>query len=128
LDAGDYFQDLNGEYSYKGQGITIPTLNEVFQQFSDMKMNIELKKTNDPKRYRTLVEKFWSLTQEYDLEDQILVASFSQEIIQMVTDISNGRLAVSGGRDEVEKFVIFHKTFLNSLYRPAVDVIQIPTN
>ncbi|MDQ0254869.1 glycerophosphoryl diester phosphodiesterase [Evansella vedderi] len=127
LDAADYFQDLNGEYSFRGQGITIPTVEEIFEEFSDMKMVIEVKKTNDPELYMSMTENLWSLIQEYGLEDQILIASFDQNINDKFTEISNGRLAVSGGRQEVTKFVIFHKLFLNSLYRPKVDAVQIPT-
>lgn len=127
LDAADYFQDLNGEYSYRGQGITIPTVEEIFEEFSDMKMVIEVKKTNDPELYMPMTENLWELIQRYGLEDQILIASFDQAINDKFTEISNGRLAVSGGRQEVTKFVVFHKFFLNSLYRPKVDAVQIPT-
>ncbi|MDG5787823.1 glycerophosphodiester phosphodiesterase [Evansella sp. AB-P1] len=127
LDAADYFQDLNGEYRYRGQGITIPTVEEIFEEFSDMKMVIEAKKTNDPELYMPMTERLWELIQQYDLEDQILIASFDQQIIEKFTEITNGRIAVSGGRDEITRFVVFHKLFLNSLYRPKVDAVQIPT-
>ncbi|MCD8508849.1 MAG: glycerophosphodiester phosphodiesterase [Bacillus sp. (in: Bacteria)] len=127
LDAADYFQDLNGEYSFRGQGITIPTVEEIFEEFSDMKMVIEVKKTNDPELYMPMTENLWELIERYGLEDQILIASFDQAINDKFTEISNGRLAVSGGRQEVTKFVVFHKLFLNSLYRPKVDAVQIPT-
>lgn len=128
LDAGYYFHDENGEHIYRGKGITIPTLEEIFEQFPDMRMNIELKKTNDPAIYEDMVRTFWDVVQKYEMEDRVLAASFSQEIIEMLIDVSDGKLAVSGGRDEVEKFVIYHKIFLNSLYRPKVDAIQIPTS
>lgn len=127
LDAADYFQDLDGEYSYRGQGITIPTVEEIFDEFSNMRLNIELKATNDPELYEPISEKMWELIEQYGNAERVLVASFEHEIIEMFQDISEGTVPVSGGRDEVTKFVIFHKAFLNGLYRANVDAVQIPT-
>ena len=61
------------------------------------------------------------------LEEQVLFAAFDQEIIDIVLDVTNGEALVSGGRGEVTKFVILHKLFLNGLYRPQVNALQIPT-
>ncbi|UCZ52408.1 glycerophosphodiester phosphodiesterase [Bacillus shivajii] len=127
LDAADYFQDLNGEYSYKEQGVTIPTVEEIFDEFSDMRLNIELKATNDPEFYEPMSKRLWELIEEYGNAKRVLVASFEHDIIEMFQEVSNGQVPVSGGRQEVTKFVVFHKLFLNGLYRANVDAIQIPT-
>ncbi|WP_096435236.1 glycerophosphodiester phosphodiesterase [Alteribacter populi] len=127
LDAANYFQDLNGEYSYRGQGVTIPTVEEIFQEFKDMRLNIELKATNDVERYEEMSERVWELIQEYEMKDQVLMVSFEQDIIDYFTQISLGQVAVSGGRQEVTKYVLLHKLFLNGLYSPKVDAIQLPT-
>ncbi|WP_078594872.1 glycerophosphodiester phosphodiesterase [Evansella clarkii] len=127
LDAADYFQDLHGEFSFRGQGIMIPTVEEIFSEFPDMAFNIELKATNDEELHRPMAERLWELMVEYNMEDQVLAASFNQRINDMMTEISDGRAAVSGGVDEITRFVVFHKFFLNGLYRPKVDAVQIPT-
>ncbi|SDZ30163.1 glycerophosphoryl diester phosphodiesterase [Evansella caseinilytica] len=127
LDAGYSFQDLHGEYSYRGAGITIPAVEEIFAEFNEMKMVIELKATNDPKLYQPMIEKFWELIETYRMHERVLIASFDQEMIDSYMQVSEGKTAVSGGREEIRKFVIYHKLFLNGLYRPSVDAIQIPT-
>ena len=127
LDAGMYFKDLDGDYSYRGQGVYIPTVEEIFEEIPHMYWNVEIKDTNDPTLYRTIAEKLWDAIQQHKLEEQVLFAAFDQEIIDIVLDVTNGEALVSGGRGEVTKFVILHKLFLNGLYRPQVNALQIPT-
>ncbi|MBU9721029.1 MULTISPECIES: glycerophosphodiester phosphodiesterase [Bacillaceae] len=127
LDAGYYFQDLSGDYSFRGKGVKVPTVEELFESIPDMRWVIEIKATNDPELYEPIGEKLWELIQQYRLEDNVLIASFDQDITEMVTNISSGRVAMGGGRREITKFVVFHKLFLNSLYRPQAEAIQIPT-
>ncbi|MFA9559119.1 glycerophosphodiester phosphodiesterase, partial [Evansella sp. AB-rgal1] len=127
LDAGYYFEDEEGNYPFRGKGITIPTVEEIFEQFGDMKLVIELKATNDAHLYEPMSDKLWELVQEYDVVDNVLVASFEHTIVEYFQQISNDQVAISGGKDDIKKFVIFHKLFLNSIYRPQIDALQIPT-
>ena len=127
LDAGDYFKDLDGNYSYRDQGVYIPTIEEVFAEIPHMRWNIEIKDSNDPELYRTISEKLWEIIKQYRLEEKVLIAAFDQNIIDIVLDVTDGEALVSGGREEIKKFVILHKIFLNGLYRPTIDAIQIPT-
>ncbi|RNA69421.1 glycerophosphodiester phosphodiesterase [Alteribacter keqinensis] len=126
LDAAHYFQDLEGGYSFREQGITIPSVREIFESFGDIRLNIELKATNDDDRHEEMVEKMWSLIQEFNMEELILIASFDQNIIDHFKEVSEGRTAVSGGRQEVRNFVVLHKFLLRGLYSPSVDAVQIP--
>jgi glycerophosphoryl diester phosphodiesterase len=127
LDAGYHFKDLNGELSYRGKGAYIPSLEEVFQTFPTMKMVIEIKDDNPSERVPEISEKLWSLIQKYQKEDQVVVASFDQKIINQFEEISDGKVALSAGEDEIKKFIIFKKLFLANLYKPNADVFQIPT-
>jgi glycerophosphoryl diester phosphodiesterase len=129
LDAGYHFKDLNGKLSYRGKGVYIPSLEEVFQSFPNMKMVIEIKDDN-PTNQITITEvskKLWTLIQKYQKEEQVVVASFDQKIINQFEEISDGRVALSAGEDEIRKFIIFKKLFLANLYMPNADVFQIPT-
>ncbi|WP_078553393.1 glycerophosphodiester phosphodiesterase [Bacillus alkalicellulosilyticus] len=127
LDAGFYFRNLEGDYSYREQGVTIPTVEEIFSAFPNIRMNIEIKDTNPPDKIELLCQTLWSLIEKYELEEKVLIAAFDQNIIDTMSEASNHTVAVSGGKQEVTKFVIFHKLFLNGLYRPKVDAIQVPT-
>ncbi|GGA86786.1 glycerophosphodiester phosphodiesterase [Ornithinibacillus halotolerans] len=128
-DAAYSFQDLNGEYSFRGQGVYIPTVEEIFSTINDPEMlyTIEIKDTNHPELYREMSEKLWELIKSYGLEENVIIAAFDHDIIEIVKDVTNGEALVSGGRDEITKFVIFHKLFLNGLYKQQVHALQIPT-
>jgi glycerophosphoryl diester phosphodiesterase len=127
LDAGYSFKDLEGNFSYRGKDVYIPTLEEVFQRYGDMLHNIEIKDDNPKDREEELLKKLWGLIQQYKLEDKVLIASFDHELIKRFNDLTNGKVAVSGGKSEVTKFVILNKFFLAPFYRPTVDAVQIPT-
>ncbi|MFA1821037.1 glycerophosphodiester phosphodiesterase [Virgibacillus oceani] len=129
FDAAYSFLDLDEAYSYRGTGVIVPTVEDVFEAINDPEMlyNIEIKDTNDPELYEEMSEKLWNLTQSYDLEENVIIASFDQAIIDIVMEISDGEALVSGGRGEITYFVIFHKLFLNGLYQQNVHALQIPT-
>lgn len=128
LDAGYNFIDLNGNYSYRGKGVYIPTVEEVFKTFGHMRMVIEIKATNPPERYDEIAQKLWQLMEKYNLEEKITVASFDQNVIEIFQTYAKGKTPVAGGKNEVLKFVLTHKLFARNLYTPSVDVFQIPTS
>lgn len=92
-----------------------------------MHYNIELKYTNYPELYREITVKLWQLLNKYDLQYKTLIASFDYDIIDIVTYITHGKAIVSGGRQVITRFIIFHKIFLNELYNNKVDAVKIPT-
>ncbi|BCB02285.1 glycerophosphodiester phosphodiesterase [Bacillus sp. KH172YL63] len=126
LDAAYYFQDLEGNFSYRGKHVYVPTLEEVFQRFPDMRVNIEIKDDNPEDRMEEIIEKLWMLIEEYEMEDKVLIASFDQKIINLFESHSNGRVATQGGKQEAKKFVLLHKLFLRNLYKSNVDAFQLP--
>ncbi|PFA68402.1 glycerophosphodiester phosphodiesterase [Bacillus sp. AFS015802] len=126
LDAAYNFQDLKGDYSYRGKHIYVPTLEEVFQRFPHMRINIEVKDDNPQERTEEIVQKLMALIEEYDMEDKVLIASFDQNIINSFETYSKGRVATQGGKQEARKFVILHKLFLRNLYKTDVDAFQLP--
>jgi glycerophosphoryl diester phosphodiesterase len=127
LDAGYHFEDLNGQLSYRGKGAYIPSLEEVFQSFPKMRMVIEIKDDNPTERISEISEKLWTLIQKYQKQDEVVVASFDQDIVNQFREVSDGKVALSAGRDEIKKFILFKKLFLANLYQPKADVFQLPT-
>jgi glycerophosphoryl diester phosphodiesterase len=127
LDAGYHFKDLQGQYSFRGKGVFIPTVEELFQAFPDMRIEMEIKDDNPPDRYDEMASKLWDLIKKYKMEDKMLVASFDQDIIKKFENYSQGKTAVVAGKQEVTGFVVFHKLFLRNLYQPSVDAFQLPT-
>jgi glycerophosphoryl diester phosphodiesterase len=126
LDAGYHFKDLEGNYSYRGKGVYIPSVEELFQTFKDIKIEIEIKDDNPPERIEEIASKLWNLIEEYQMEKKILIASFDQDILNIFEKYAKGRTATSAGRQEVKNFVVTHKFLLRNLYVPKVDALQIP--
>ncbi|WP_339149131.1 MULTISPECIES: glycerophosphodiester phosphodiesterase [unclassified Sutcliffiella] len=126
LDAGYRFVDLEGNNSFRGKGVTIPTVEELFKAFPDTRIEIEIKDTNPPEKYEEIARKLWELAVQYKREDTLLVASFDQEILNTFDSFTEGRVALVGGRQEITRFVLFHKLFVRNLYKPEVDAFQVP--
>jgi glycerophosphoryl diester phosphodiesterase len=128
LDAGYDFEDLNGEKSYRGKGAYIPTVDEIFTAFPDMKMVIEIKDDIPANRLEEAAGNLWTLIEKHGTEDQVLVAAFDQKIVDTFAEVSHGKTALGGGRQEIKNFVVMHTLFLRNFYTPSVDAFQIPVS
>lgn len=121
LDAGYNWSADDGQtYPYRGQGIEVPTLEEVFASFPDTPLNIEIKQ-EEP----SIVAPFCQLIRAYDMSDRVLVASFHQEAI------SNFRrqcpeVATTAGETQAIVLFALSKVFLDSVYTPAAQAVQVP--
>lgn len=121
LDAGyDWTMDDGETYPFREMGITVPTLEEIFQAFPDYHMTIEIKKTR-----RSMAEPFCTLIREYHMQDKVLVASFHDERMTEFRQICP-EVATSSARQETTVFVLLSKVFLGRLYSPQFFSLQVP--
>lgn len=127
LDAGYWFQDLRGEYSYRGKGVRIPALEEVFSAYATKYyLHFEVKDAY-PKDGPSLVEeKLWTLIQHYQMEKKVIVASFQQPIVKRFNQLAQGQVVIGAGRSEVTRFVLAHILRLPLLHRRYSHVLEIP--
>lgn len=121
LDAGYYWTDDDGQtYPYRGQGITVPALEELFQTYPDMLMNIELKQ-QEP----SIVRPFCDLVHEYEMQDKVLMATFHPDVMaefrQTCPDV-----ATSMVQKEIFPLWLLSKVGLEELYTPAGETVQVP--
>ncbi len=78
LDAGYKFPGQGGKtYPYRGQGVVVPTLEEVYQIFPDVPMNVEIKE-DQPGIEQTLCQ----VIEEADAAERTLVVSGKMSIIR----------------------------------------------
>lgn len=120
-DAGyDWTRDDGATYPFRGQGITIPMLEDVFNTFPNMRMTIELKKTN-----ASMAQPFCHLIRTYGMEDKVLVASFHDERIQEFRR-ECPEVATSSARTETTAFVLMTKAFLGGFFTPHFYALQVP--
>lgn len=129
LDAGYHFKDLEGQYSYRGKGTYIPTLDELFERYGkDYHFNVEIKARYPQEGKSQIEEKLWELIKKYNLQSKVIVNSFDNSIVQSYEEYSKGESPLGAGKAEVVKFVLANKSFLKGFYRPDSQVLQIPTS
>jgi len=121
LDAAYKWSNDGGQtFPYRGQGIQVPALDELFQKFPQMRYVIEIKLTKNP-----IDKPFCNLIRKYNMQDKVLVASFHDEAMQNFRETCP-EVATSASRGEVTKFVLLGKVFLSGLVKPAYESIQPP--
>lgn len=126
LDAGEKFIDLEGRTPYKGKGIRLATVEEIFQAFPNKRAVIELKDTNDPALYEAMVQEMWRIVQKNQMIDKVIIASFDHAINQRFKEISNERVAIGAGESEATHYIVKMLLRLNALARTDSHALQLP--
>jgi glycerophosphoryl diester phosphodiesterase len=123
LDAAyDWSNDEGVTFPYRGQGIQVPTLDELFERFPHMRYVIEIKLTRNP-----IDKPLCDLIRRYDMQDRVLVASFHDEAMGSFRQTCP-EVATSASRGEVTAFVLLGKIFLSGFVIPEYESIQPPHN
>lgn len=121
LDAAyDWSKDGGQTFPYRGLGITVPTLDEVFERFPQMRYVIEIKLTENP-----IDKPLCELIRKYDMGDKAMVASFHDDAMRNFRSTCP-EVATSASRGEVTRFVLLGKIFLSGLVAPQYQSIQPP--
>lgn len=120
LDAGYRFTE-DGSYPYRGKGLQIPTLDEVFREFPGLAVNVEIKE--DQPRVEEAVLR---VIRKAEAEERTLVASQRHAVIKRFREISGGEIDTSASGREIRVFSLLSRLRLESLLRPAYDALQVP--
>jgi glycerophosphoryl diester phosphodiesterase len=118
--GGNWTQDDGVTYPYRGQGLRVPTLAEVFYLFPDVPMNIEIKQA-EPSMVRPLCD----MIRRFNMSEKVLVPSFSDEAVAEFRAICPD-VATAGSSSEVRNFVLLNFAFLSNLLSPAYQAFQVP--
>lgn len=125
LDAGFQFTLDDGQtYPYRGQGVTIPTLREVFDRFPTKLINIDLKEPAPDKE-----ERLWRTIQEAHAEQRVIVASFVCASLRRFRQLTRGAVVTSACPGEVAAFALLARTRsmrAMRLLHPAYKALQVP--
>ncbi|MFW6180048.1 MAG: glycerophosphodiester phosphodiesterase [Desulfohalobiaceae bacterium] len=124
LDAGHSFSPPGRptEHPYRGQGIEIPTLEEVLQTFPNALLCIEIK----PNQSR-IADRLAKLLQEYNRVDKTIVSSFHHQVLKRMREVLP-QVATSASKKEVRRVYFLHRLGLSWIYTPKAEVLQIPEN
>lgn len=121
LDAGYLFTNDNGAtYPFRGQGITIPTLREIFDALPAMTFNIEPKQS-EPSITAPLCE----MIRAHKMTEKVIVGSFRQQAIDEFRQVCP-EIATSATPAEVTEFLTLSKTGLSESYNPPMQALQVP--
>jgi glycerophosphoryl diester phosphodiesterase len=121
LDAGYGFSPDSGQtFPFRGQGITIPTLAEVFESFPTLWINIDMKQETP-----SLVRPFTDLIRQHNAAERLCVGSFSN---QTVADfrLACPEVARTASHAEVVRLVALSKLRLDRFYWGQGNALQIP--
>ncbi len=121
LDAGYDWSDDDGlTFPFRDQGVTVPTLEEIFTVFPEYRMNIEIKQAEP-----SIIEPFCQMIRDYHMEDLVLVASFDQKVLNEFREVCP-EVATSTGESEVITLFVLSKLFLENAYTPSASATQVP--
>jgi glycerophosphoryl diester phosphodiesterase len=123
LDAGYHFSTDGGQtFPFRGRGVTVPTLTEIFDALPEMTFNIE------PKQHApSVVAPLCNLIRERKMIDKVIVGSFNQTTIDDFRRLCP-EVATSASPSEVSEFLTFQKTGIADSYRPPMQALQVPRN
>ena len=119
-DAGYYWTKDDQTYPFRGQGITVPTLREVFETFPGYPLIIEIKQETP-----TMAAPLCDLIREYGMEEKVLVPSFSDAAMQEFRQTCP-EVATAASEDEVRDFVIRGFLLMAGTITPEYQALQVP--
>ena len=121
LDAGyRWTADGGRSYPFRGKGIRVPTLAEVFARFPGARMNLEIKPAE-----AAFAQSLCGAIRRAGRTHQVLVASMSEDALGAFRDACP-EAATSMGPGEVRAFFLAHLARLSALISPRAAALQIP--
>lgn len=115
------FED--GDHPFRGKGISVPTLEEVFESFPTNRILIEIK-TEEPEG---VADKLCAAIRRHARTQTTLVASVNDATLTRFR-IGCPEVATSASSDEARNFLALRFTHLTAAYSPAFHALQVPPN
>jgi glycerophosphoryl diester phosphodiesterase len=122
LDAGYRFSPDRGRtFPYRGRGVRIPTLAEVYGGFPDARVNADIKDA-----WPGAEEAVLRAIRNAGAEGRTLVASNDHAVLRRFRKVSGGRISTSASRREIATFYVLSRLRLEAFVSPAYDALQVP--
>jgi glycerophosphoryl diester phosphodiesterase len=123
---GYHFKDSEGNYPYRDEKVEIVTLKELFNQYPNMYINIDIKEHPDTYEGSLMPSKLWRLIEENGAQNRVVVTSFYSEQVDRFNLYAQNQVALGAGESDVKKAFAAYTSQFGHLYHPKVDVFQIP--
>jgi glycerophosphoryl diester phosphodiesterase len=121
LDAAyQWTKDGGKTFPFRGKGIQVPTLRELFEKLPDKRYLIEIKLTENP-----IDKPLCNLIREYNMQEKVIIGSFHDGAMKMFR-ATCPEVATGAAQGEVTKFVLLGKIFLSGWVSPQYQDLQVP--
>jgi glycerophosphoryl diester phosphodiesterase len=120
-DAGYDFSPDGGEsHPYRGMGLVVPTMEEVFDRYPDTAFVIEVKQS-DP----SIVDHFVEVIRDHGVEDKMTGSAFSDDLLVQLRAAAP-EIPTNMGTGETTIFWGFSFGDLDPEYEPPAEFLQVP--
>jgi glycerophosphoryl diester phosphodiesterase len=121
LDAGyRWSPDAGRSTPFRGRGVRVPTLAEVFARFPRMRMVVEIKPPEP-----ALAARMCQLIRRADMTARVLVASMHEAVLDAFR-AGCPEVSTSMGPGEARLFYLASLVYLSDAISPAAQALQIP--
>jgi glycerophosphoryl diester phosphodiesterase len=123
LDAGyRVTSDSGTTFPWRGKGVTVPTLGQIYAEFPDKPVNIEIKKGGRP----DIEERVAAAIDAAGAQSRTLVVAQSRTTIQRFREASNHQVATSSSTLELLGYWLLSLLHLTWLINPPFQALQPP--
>jgi glycerophosphoryl diester phosphodiesterase len=117
FDAGYRFTTDGGKtFPFRGKGIVIPTIEQVFDLIGDMRVTIEVK-------IETAQRELFDTIRKFNATSRVVAAGMHDRNRTMFNEFNGAK---SASNEQASRFFIFHKMHATRMVRLGADVFQVP--
>ncbi len=121
LDAGyQWTNDEGHTFPFRGKGIAIPSLNEIFSAFPKQVISLEIKQTDPP-----IAAALRETVNRYSKEKQVLVSAFNARTIKVFRRLCPS-IATAASDSEIQRFLRLQRVFLGSVFSEKASAFEVP--
>jgi glycerophosphoryl diester phosphodiesterase len=121
LDAAFRFSPDGMHHPYRGQGITVPHLEEAFALHEDLHLNLEMK-GRDPR----IAEALWDFIEAHGVHDRVLVASAQDALTERFREVADDRVVTSAGARGILRFWMAVRSRTHRFLNVPFQALQVP--
>lgn len=120
LDAGYRWTRDGLTYPFRGRGIRIPTLAELFAEFPDIWINVDIKHHET-----AVVDQFAAMIEAYGMADRMMVGSFDEATVWHFRSVCP-EAKTAATLSEVARLLLMARLGLGRWFRSPATSLQIP--
>jgi glycerophosphoryl diester phosphodiesterase len=120
LDAGYRWTRDGLTFPFRRQGLTIPTLTELFDAFPDIWINVDIKQHET-----AVVDQLAALIEQYNMTGKMMVGSFDEATVRRFRQVCPA-VKTAASLSEVARLLLFSRLGLSRWFRSPAAGLQIP--